>query len=124
MVIARFSAINSLFLLEYVPVLSSLDYRARTRDCRSCLLKAHCCPKAPSSRLAVSPIIVVVGGAALLMALLGTIEAADCGALTGQGMSNLVSFILALIVLGALVGLAGMLAGACIDSIRSKLLAR
>jgi hypothetical protein len=25
----------------------TLYYRAKTRDCRSCLLKAQCCPKAP-----------------------------------------------------------------------------
>ena len=56
-------------------------------------------------------------------------SAADCckyretaGAIAAQ--SNIVSFILALIVLGALVGLAAMFAGACIDGIRSKLLAR
>src|SRR5205085_6438902 len=29
----------------------TLYYRARTRDCRSCLLKAQCCPKAPLRRL-------------------------------------------------------------------------
>jgi transposase len=29
----------------------TLYYRARTRDCRSCLLKAHCCPKAPLRRI-------------------------------------------------------------------------
>src|SRR5438552_8637261 len=28
-----------------------LYYRARTRDCRSCLLKSQCCPKAPLRRL-------------------------------------------------------------------------
>ena len=28
-----------------------LYYRARTRDCRSCLLKAQCCPKAPWRRI-------------------------------------------------------------------------
>jgi hypothetical protein len=80
--------------------------------------------KASPSRLPVSPIIIVVGGAALLMTLLGTIEAADSGAFTGQGMSNFVSFVLAYIVLGTLVGLAGLLAGACIDFLRSKLRAR
>ena len=29
----------------------TLYYRARTRDCRSCLLKAQCCPKAPWRRI-------------------------------------------------------------------------
>src|SRR5436190_7884189 len=29
----------------------TLYYRARTRDCRSCLLKSQCCPKAPLRRL-------------------------------------------------------------------------
>ncbi len=29
----------------------TLYYRARTRDCRSCLLKAQCCPKAPLRRI-------------------------------------------------------------------------
>jgi transposase len=29
----------------------TLYYRARTRDCRSCLLKARCCPKAPLRRI-------------------------------------------------------------------------
>ncbi len=29
----------------------TLYYRARTRDCRSCLLKSQCCPKAPSRRI-------------------------------------------------------------------------
>src|SRR5271166_1154292 len=29
----------------------TLYYRARTRDCRSCLLKAHCCPKVPLRRI-------------------------------------------------------------------------
>jgi hypothetical protein len=29
----------------------TLYYRARTRDCRSCLLKSKCCPKAPLRRL-------------------------------------------------------------------------
>src|SRR5260370_9392559 len=29
----------------------TLSYRARTRDCRSCLLKSKCCPKAPLRRL-------------------------------------------------------------------------
>jgi Transposase DDE domain len=28
----------------------TLYYRARTRDCRSCLLKSQCCPKAPLRR--------------------------------------------------------------------------
>jgi hypothetical protein len=28
-----------------------LYYRARTHDCRSCLLKSQCCPKAPLRRL-------------------------------------------------------------------------
>jgi hypothetical protein len=77
--------------------------------------------KASPSRLPVSPIIVVIGGAALLMTLLGTIEASNGGALAGQGMLNFLTFILAYIVLGALVGLAGLLAGACIDFLRSKL---
>jgi hypothetical protein len=85
--------------------------------------------KASPNRFPVSPIIVVVGGAALLMTLLGTIEAAHSGAFTGQGIANFVSFVLAYfvlayIVLSALVGLSGLFAGACIDAIRSKLLAR
>jgi hypothetical protein len=80
--------------------------------------------KTSPSRLPVSPIIVVVGGAALLMALLGPIEAAHSGAFTDQGIANFVSFVLAYIVLGALVGLLGLFAGACIDAIRSKILAR
>jgi hypothetical protein len=80
--------------------------------------------KASPSRLPVWPIIVVVAGAALLMTLLGTTEAADSGAFTGQGIANFVSFVLAYIVLGGLVGLSGLFAGACIDAIRSKLLAR
>ena len=29
----------------------TLYYRAKTRDCRSCLLKAQCCPKAPLRRI-------------------------------------------------------------------------
>ena len=29
----------------------TLYYRAKTRDCRSCLLKAHCCPKVPWRRI-------------------------------------------------------------------------
>jgi transposase len=29
----------------------TLYYRAKTRDCRSCLLKAHCCPKVPLRRI-------------------------------------------------------------------------
>src|SRR5213079_2796714 len=29
----------------------TLYYRARTRDCRSCLLKSQCCPKAPLRRI-------------------------------------------------------------------------
>src|SRR5437764_4264999 len=29
----------------------TLYYRARTRDCRSCMLKSQCCPKAPLRRL-------------------------------------------------------------------------
>jgi hypothetical protein len=29
----------------------TLYYRAKTRDCRSCLLKGQCCPKAPSRRI-------------------------------------------------------------------------
>jgi hypothetical protein len=29
----------------------TLYYRARTHDCRRCLLKSHCCPKAPLRRL-------------------------------------------------------------------------
>ena len=80
--------------------------------------------KASPNRFPVSPIIVVVGGAAFLMTLLGTIEATHSGAFTGQGVSNFESFVLAYIVLGALVGVVGLLAGACIDAIRSKLLAR
>jgi hypothetical protein len=29
----------------------TLHYRARTRDCRNCLLKAQCCPMAPLRRI-------------------------------------------------------------------------
>lgn len=76
--------------------------------------------KAPHRSLPISPVTLGVGGAAFLMTLIGTIQAADGGALTDQGVSNILSFIVALVVLGGLTGFAAMAIGAWIVDLRSK----
>jgi len=63
---------------------------------------------------------MVVGGAAFLMAVLGTIEAAVEGAFTDQGVFDILSLIMAFLVLGGLVGLAAMVIGALIADLRGR----
>ena len=76
--------------------------------------------KAPHRSLPFSPILMVVGGAAFLMAVLGTIEAAVEGAFTDQGVFDILSLIMAFLVLGGLVGLAAMVIGALIADLRGR----